>query len=112
MEFLKKLYPGALKLEKKVTKPFVIKLVIYVVVGMVCSAILSIPGAVLSSLEFTLAATVVSSILGVISSLIGIYLTGGIVVSILKFTGVIKDEAVNAAPVEAEKPSDDKKDEE
>ena len=99
MGFLKTLYPRALQLEKKVTKPFVIKLVVFVVIGMICSVLLSIPGTVLALLNFTTGAKIAGAICGAIGSLVGLYLTGGIVVSILKFTGVIKDEAVNNATV-------------
>ena len=35
MGFLRKLYPGAFKLEKKVTKPFVIKLVVFAIIYLV-----------------------------------------------------------------------------
>ena len=37
MDLLKKFWPSAFKLEKKVVKPFVIQLVIYVLIGVVLS---------------------------------------------------------------------------
>lgn len=99
MGFLRKLYPGAFKLEKKVVKPFVIKLVVYVIIGLVASLILAAPGTVFGILASTTGNAVfgtIASICGAVAGVIGfvleIYLLGGIVCSILKFVGVIKDE--------------------
>lgn len=99
MGFLRKLYPGAFKLEKKVVKPFVIKLVVYVIIGFVSGLILAAPGTVFGILASTTGNAVfgtIASICGAVAGVIGfvleIYLLGGIVCSILKFVGVIKDE--------------------
>ena len=90
MSFLKKLYSSAFKMQKGNVKPFVILLVIYVLVP----AIIGTAFGLLSGLVFNNIGTVgavLNWVLGVISSLIGLYCLGGIVVAILKFCDVIKD---------------------
>jgi len=84
MDFLRKFWPSAFKLEKKVVKPFVIQLVIYVLVGIV----LSVASALLALLGIAL----VNILMSLISAIVGLYCTAGIVFSILRFTGVFKDE--------------------
>lgn len=83
MDLLKKFWPSAFKLEKKVVKPFVIQLVIYVLIGVA----LSIASVLLGLLQ----SAVVNALMYIISSVVGLYCTAGIVFSILKFTGVFKD---------------------
>ncbi len=83
MDFLKKFWPNAFKLEKKVVKPFVIQLVIYVLVGVVLS--------IASTLLGLLGIELVNVLMWIISTIVGLYCTAGIVFSILKFTGVFKD---------------------
>lgn len=99
MGFLRKLYPGAFKLEKKVVKPFVIKLVVYVIIGFVAGLVLAAPGTVFGILAnttgnavFGTVASICGGVAGVVGFVLEIYLLGGIVCSILKFVGVIKDE--------------------
>ena len=89
MDFLRKFWPSAFKLEKKVVKPFVIQLVIYVLIGVVLS--------VASALLGLLGIAIVNILMSVISSIVGLYCTAGIVFSILKFTGVFKDEDQNTS---------------
>lgn len=89
MDFLRKFWPSAFKLEKKVVKPFVIQLIIYVLVGVVLS--------VASALLALLGIAIVNILMSVISSIVGLYCTAGIVFSILKFTGVFKDEDQNTS---------------
>lgn len=89
MDFLRKFWPSAFKLEKKVVKPFVIQLIIYVLVGVV----LSVASALLALLEIA----IVNILMSVISGVVGLYCTAGIVFSILKFTGVFKDEDQNTS---------------
>ena len=91
MNFLRKLYPGAFALEKKVTKPFVTRLVIYVVIGIVFAVISAIINIVFAAIGNEALSVAVGALVSIISSLLSIYLTGGIVISILKFVGVIKD---------------------
>ena len=102
MNFLRKLYSGAFKLEKKVTKPFVIKLVVYAIIYLVVSVIIGgimggmgVLAAFTEPLFIDIIAYIVIALLGLIEFLFCIYITGGIVVSILKFVGVIKDDAGN-----------------
>lgn len=87
MDLLRKFWPSAFKLEKKVVKPFVIQLIIYVAIGF----ILSIASALLALLGLQ----IVNILMSVISTVVGLYCTAGIVFSILKFTGVFKDENQN-----------------
>ena len=89
MDFLRKFWPSAFKLEKKVVKPFVIQLIIYVLIGVVLS--------VASALLGLLGIAIVDILMSVISSIVGLYCTAGIVFSILKFTGVFKDEDQNTS---------------
>jgi hypothetical protein len=89
MDFLRKFWPSAFKLEKKVVKPFVIQLIIYVLIGVVLS--------VASALLGLLGIAIVNILMSVISSIVGLYCTAGIVFSILKFTGVFKDEDQNTS---------------
>lgn len=100
MGFLRKLYPGAFKLEKKVVKPFVIKLVVYVVIGLILAVVLGAPagvimgiGAVTENEVLSLVGTLIYIVALCICSVYGIYMYGGIVISILKFVGVIKDQS-------------------
>ena len=102
MGFLRKLYPGAFKLEKKVVKPFVIKLVVYVAIYLIASVVLgTVSGTIMGigmGLEFYwlyligLGLLVISALL---ISVYSIYMIGGIVISILKFVGVIKDQTAD-----------------
>lgn len=102
MNFLRKLYSGAFKLEKKVTKPFVIKLVVYAIIYLVVSVVI---GGIMGGMgvlalytepaAIDVIAYIVIALLGLVEFLFCIYIVGGIVVSILKFVGVIKDDAGN-----------------
>ena len=83
MDLLKKFWPSAFKLEKKVVKPFVIQLVIYVLIGVV----LSIASVLLGLLNIA----IVNVLMSIICGIVDLYCTAGIVFSILRFTGVFKD---------------------
>lgn len=101
MSFLKKLYSSAFKMQKGNVKPFVILLVIYVLVP----AIIGTAFGLLSGLVFNnigTVGTVLNWVLGVISSLIGLYCLGGIVVAILKFCDVIKNPVDDGAQSKAD----------
>ncbi len=89
MDFLRKLYPSVFKLEKKVVKPFVIQLVIFVVIGIIMSVVSAVVNMLVDGIEVV--GPIVGLVLWLITSVVGIYCTGGIVCSILKFVGVIKD---------------------
>lgn len=92
MDFLRKLYPSIFKLEPKVTKPFVIKVVIYAVLGIALSAIVALINYLVGLAGSPFLSALVGFVLFLISAALGAYFTGGIVLSILKFTGVIKDQ--------------------
>ena len=98
MDFLKKLYPSVFKLEKKVVKPFVIQIVIFAVIGLVMNLISIVVNAILGPIEVV--GPIVGAILWAISAIVEIYCIGGIVCSILKFVGVIKDDADNSGDAE------------
>lgn len=103
MGFLRKLYPGAFKLEKKVTKPFVIKLVVFAIIYFVASVII---GALMATFGLIGAASskavvgiicylVILLLLGLVELVLCAYTAGGVVISILKFVGVIKDQTAD-----------------
>ena len=109
MNFLRKLYPGSFKLEKKVVKPFVIRVVVLFVLQVVIGAICGVPigiamglAEVTQNLALMFAAVALEIVLMALVTLVCIYLTGGIVVSVLKFVGVIKDAPAEANEVAAE----------
>lgn len=89
MDFLKKFWPNAFALEKKVVKPFVIQIVIYAVAMIIMGAIAGIVGALVGGIEVV--GPIVTILLGLLCAIVEIYCTAGIVFSILKFTGVFKD---------------------
>ena len=89
MDFLRKLYPSVFKLEKKVVKPFVIQLVIFVVIGIIMSVVSAVVNMLVGGIEVV--GPIVGLVLWIITTIVGLYCTGGIVCSILKFVGVIKD---------------------
>ena len=91
MDFLKKFWPHAFALEKKVVKPFVIQLIIYVVVGTVVSLLTSVINYLVALAGLDVLTLIVAAVLALVSSVVGLYCTAGIVFSILKFTGVFKD---------------------
>lgn len=98
MDFLKKFWPQPFKLEKKVVKPFVIQLIIYVAIGIVLSVISAVLNLLLGGIEVV--GPIVNLIMWIITTVVGLYCTAGIVFSILKFTGVFKDE--NQSSTDAE----------
>lgn len=89
MDFLRKLYPTVFKLEKKNTRPFVYHLIAFVVIGIIASVLCAIVNWLLGDIKVV--GTIVGIVLWTLTTVIDIYCTGGIVCSILKFTGVIKD---------------------
>lgn len=102
MDFLRKLYPSVFKLEKKVVKPFVIQLVIFVVIGIIMSVVSAVVSAVVNMLVggIEVVGPIVGLVLWIITTIVGLYCTGGIVCSILKFVGVIKDASATEEKTE------------
>lgn len=110
MGFLRKIYPGAFKVEKKVVKPFVIRMIVLfvlqIVIGVICGAPIGVAMAlaeVSQNVLLMVVAIALEAILMAVATVAGVYLTGGMVISALKFAGVIKDQPKNdEAAVEAE----------
>lgn len=82
MDFFKKIYPRSFE-KSTVLNDFIVTLVIYVVLSAVVGIVNGVLGTILP-LPFA------GAILGSVTSLVGLYCTGGIVFSILTFTKVIK----------------------
>lgn len=89
MDLLKKFWPQPFKLEKKVVKPFVIQLIIYVAVCFVLSIISAVLNLLLGGVEVV--GPIINLVMWIITTVVGLYCTAGVVFSILKFTGVFKD---------------------
>lgn len=88
METLKKLFPLSFKYTKDVSNLVIgilIQVVAMVVVGLLVALATFITGWI------PVVGTLIAWILGVISSLIGLYLLASIVIQILVFCGVIKE---------------------
>lgn len=79
MDTLKKFFPLSFKFAKDVAN-LIIGIIIYLVIGAVAPAILGILGFL----------PVIGWILGIVSSLVGIYCLAGIVIQILVFAKVLK----------------------
>ncbi len=80
MDALKKIFPLSFQFAKDVAN-LIIGIIIYVVIGAIAPVILGILGSV----------PVVGWILGIVSSLVGIYCLAGIIIEILVFAKVLKD---------------------
>ena len=79
MDTLKKFFPLSFKFAKDVAN-LIIGIIIYLVIGAIAPAILGILGFL----------PVIGWILGIVSSLVGIYCLAGIVIQILVFAKVLK----------------------
>ena len=78
MDTLKKLFPNAFKATE--VNNFIVALIIYAVIDVVCGAIIGL----LAKLP------IIGILFSLLGSVIGLYATGGIVLSILVFVKVIK----------------------
>ena len=87
MDFLKKFWPVSFKLKEKEVKPFVITLIVYVVIGAIAGVASLLSGIVFEALGLAFLGVLV----GVVTSVIDLYCTAGIVFAILKFVNVFKD---------------------
>ncbi len=81
MDFLKKLFPMSFKKSSEV-KDLVIRIIIYVVIGFVVGLV--------TGLIALLNIAVINILLSLISSIVGLYTTAGIVLAILVHCNVIK----------------------
>ena len=89
MDFLRKILPIAFNVVPKENSTLVKSIVIHAIIGYVVSSVIGFILGVIGGLLDIGAVMVALS--GLIGSVLGIYGTGGIVVSILKFVGVIKE---------------------
>lgn len=78
MDMLKKLFPHAFR--AKETNPFIVALVIYILIDIVCGFLIGL----LAKLPL------VGVLFSLVGSLVGVYATAGVVLSILVFVKVIK----------------------
>ncbi len=88
MDFLRKILPLAFNVVPKESNTLVKSIIIHAIIGYVASSVI---GFILGFIGGLLGIEVVMVALsGLIGTVLGVYGTGGIVVSILKFVGVIK----------------------
>ena len=88
MEFLKKLYPLRAKAQEKNT---LIRAIIIYAVGIVAVMVIGFIIGLIAGLLLGELAWNVTGVVGLIGTVVEIYCTGGIVVSILSFLNVIKE---------------------
>ena len=88
MDTLKKFFPLSWKYTKDVSS-FIIGLIIYVVASIIVGAVIGL--ATLLVAWIPVVGAIIAWLLGIVSSLVGVYLLVGIVILILVFTKVIKD---------------------
>ncbi len=81
MDILKKIFPLSFRFASDVAS-LVIGIIIHVVVGIVVGVLVGIVG--------LLGLPLLGILTGLVSSLVGVYITGGIVIEILVFAKVIK----------------------
>ena len=84
MDILKKIFPFAFKVEAKETNSLVTSIIIHVGAAIAYSIVSALLGWLLSKVPF------VGALLGMLGSLVGLYCTGGVVLSVLKFCKVLK----------------------
>ena len=88
METLKKFFPLSFKRTDSIGN-LIIGILIYLVVGVVVGALITL--SVLIAGWLPIVGPIIAWALGVVSSLIGIYVLAGIIIQILVFAKVIKD---------------------
>ena len=88
MEALKKIFPLSWKYTKDVAN-LIIGIILYVVVGIVAGALIALSTLLIGWIPVV--GWLVAWALGVVGSLIGVYVLAGIVIQILVFAKVIKD---------------------
>ena len=88
METLKKFFPLSWKYTKDVSN-LIIGIIIYVVAAIVAGALITLATLLVGWIP--LVGWLVAWALGLVGSLIGVYVLAGIVIQILVFTKVIKD---------------------
>lgn len=88
MSTLKKLFPLSWKYSND-TANLIIGIIIHLVAGVLVGALITL--ATFISVWIPIVGLIIAWALGVVSSLVGIYLLAGIVIEILVFAKVIKD---------------------
>ncbi len=88
MQALKKIFPLSWKYTKDVAN-LIIGIILYVVVGIVAGALIALSTLLIGWIPVV--GWLVAWALGVVGSLIGVYVLAGIVIQILVFAKVIKD---------------------
>lgn len=88
MDALKKLFPLSWKYAKD-TSNFIIGIIIYLALGIIAGALVAL--SIFITEAIPVVGTVLSWLLGILSSLIELYTLAGIVILILVFAKVIKD---------------------
>lgn len=89
METLKKLFPLSFKRLDSVAN-LIIGILLYLVVGIIAGALIALATLIVGWIPVI--GTIIGWVLGLIGSLIGLYVLAGIVIQILAYCKVIKDE--------------------
>lgn len=87
MDALKKIFPLSFKYTKDVAN-LIIGIIIYLVVGIVAGALITISTMLVGWIPVV--GWLIGWVLGIISSLIGVYVLAGVVIQILAFAKVLK----------------------
>ncbi len=87
METLKKLFPLSFKRVDEIGN-LILGILIYLVVGIIAGALIWLSTALVGWIPFV--GAIIGWALGVVSSLIGLYVLAGIVIQVLVFAKVIK----------------------
>lgn len=88
METLKKFFPLSFKRTDSVAN-LIIGILLYVLVGIIVGALIWLATAITGWIPVV--GAIIGWILGIVSSLIGVYVVAGIVIQILVFCKVLKD---------------------
>ena len=88
MDFLKKFFPLSWKYTKDVAN-LIIGIIIYIVVGIVVGALITLSTFIVGWIPVI--GLIIAWVLGIVSSLIGLYVLVGIVLQVLVFAKVLKD---------------------
>ena len=87
MDALKKFFPLSFKYDKDVAN-LVIGIIVYLIVGIIAGALIWLATLIVGWIPVV--GAIIGWILGVISSLIGVYVLAGIIIQILSFCKVLK----------------------
>lgn len=88
MDALKKFFPLSFKFSKDVAN-LIVGIIVYLIVGVLVGALITI--STFLTVWIPVVGAIIAWVLGIVSSLIGIYVLAGIVIQLLAFFKVIKD---------------------